>query len=469
MRRAQELESQQNLPAAIEALSKAVERQPANAHARLQLGFCRERSATRPLQKRSCDARWNSALRWPVSCLLSAPRCLKCSNTVSCSTTFRCLAICRPRIWPCSSSSADVAHLALGDAADARTQFLTAVQYRPEEARLGLALVAAFEGDLTAADKLVDQVIAESPQSGAAWSVLGDLRQLRGEDAAAVEAYRRAVSLDAGNVRAAASEAVLLVRAGDYAGARKLIERAHGLRPGDVVVNFARAVLALHAGDVSAGRESIDRVRRTVPDHPLTTVLDAALLAAAGQLEQSEGVLSSYLRRDASDTYARKLLAGALLTKQLPDQALTVLQPLLTSEQRDPEVLALAGRSELQTGALRTGLERLKLAVAVTPGDARLRADLGLAQLALGNAAAAVDELRASAHGDSGGFNADLLLIAVLIGKNGSACSRRGGGCAPEEAAQCPAGLPGQGSRACGARRHERRSCRVRACCHARS
>lgn len=307
------------------------------------------------------------------------------------------------------------AHLGVGALGEARTQFLIAANYRPVEGRLGLAQVAAAEGDVASATALADEVIRANPEFVEAWLVRGDLHRIRGDSVQASEAYQHAIKLDPRNVVALVSQAAVKIRAREHTAAKDLVEKAHRLAPGSAMVNFSRAVLALQDGRYPACREALDRVFNVIPQHAPATLLSAVLHFATNDLEQAQRVLSVYLGRFPADVHARKLLGATLLRQGQPVRAADALAPVLSADTRDPETLALAGRAQLESGQSGRGIEYLARAAALAPDNARYRTEIGLARLSRGDEKGALADLAAAIKLDPGDFQADLFLITALI------------------------------------------------------
>ncbi|MBC8647422.1 MAG: tetratricopeptide repeat protein, partial [Thermoanaerobaculia bacterium] len=71
-----------------------------------------------------------------------------------------------------------------------------ALDRKDEEAASGLGLALADAGKLAEAEASLLQAVEVSPQSGALWNNLGVVRTRRGSYSEAVDAFRKALSLD---------------------------------------------------------------------------------------------------------------------------------------------------------------------------------------------------------------------------------------------------------------------------------
>jgi tetratricopeptide (TPR) repeat protein len=113
-----------------------------------------------------------------------------------------------------------------GRSEDAKRSLNRALQIEPRDANawMWLASVKAQEQDLAGAAAALEQAIQVGGENSNALAFLGDVQQARGLMNAAEQAYRKALSMDPTNRRAAAGAIVLLRRKGDEAGARRVLE-----------------------------------------------------------------------------------------------------------------------------------------------------------------------------------------------------------------------------------------------------
>ncbi|MHB9101468.1 MAG: XrtA/PEP-CTERM system TPR-repeat protein PrsT, partial [Sulfuricella sp.] len=98
-----------------------------------------------------------------------------------------------------------------------------------------------------------------------------------------------------------------------------------------------------------------------------------------------------------------------------PDRALGTLKPLLTAENQDLSVLAMAGEASLQTHEPAKARDYLQRATTIDPKNAKLRTALAVSHMAAGDSARAMAELESAAAEDTGQSTADTLLILTHL------------------------------------------------------
>ncbi|WP_395407585.1 XrtA/PEP-CTERM system TPR-repeat protein PrsT [Pseudoduganella sp. UC29_106] len=98
-----------------------------------------------------------------------------------------------------------------------------------------------------------------------------------------------------------------------------------------------------------------------------------------------------------------------------PD-ALNVLAPALENNQKDVQLLALAGESYLQVRDFARASEFFQRAAALVPNAANLRTSLGLSKLGKGEHAQAIEDLRNAAQLDTKSPYAGIALVRTELG-----------------------------------------------------
>ena len=312
------------------------------------------------------------------------------------------------------------AYLHLGAFGEARTQFSLARQDRPADAMLGMAQIAAFQGDVKSAEKLVEEILATTAETAETWLFKGDLLRQQGKNEEALLSYRRAAKLRPSNAMAHLGQAVIHVSTADYEAARSEIRVATSLAPASAMLHFTRALLALHESRYTECREALQQVWLRIPQHSPSMLLSGSLYFATGQLEQAQNAYTAYLSRWPGNVYARKMLAATLLRKGQPQSAAYTMDPLLVLIPQDPELLALAGQAQLQLGQMQKARQYFEKAVALEPGNPRTRTSLGLTRLALGDSRAASDFESAVAIRPNDA-QAENYLVMALIAHNETA------------------------------------------------
>jgi len=115
----------------------------------------------------------------------------------------------------------------------ARQGFHTALEEDPDAALalLGLARIALLEGDLEKAQETLERLVVSHPRHAEGWNTLGMVRSRRHDDAAAAQAFARALEANPSLPQALANAGLLAVRAGDRRRAEQMLARLRELSP----------------------------------------------------------------------------------------------------------------------------------------------------------------------------------------------------------------------------------------------
>jgi len=146
------------------------------------------------------------------------------------------------------------------------------LKFRSTQDMLARAKSAADARRWDEAASIYRQAIAMSPDSGFLYRDLAAVEQRAGQPAAALEHYRKAVEIDAGDARSLAGIAAILESQGDVLGALSTYERARAIDPSEVPDS---ALARLRA---AAALAKLPAQYRAIPTNPSVTRADIAAL-----------------------------------------------------------------------------------------------------------------------------------------------------------------------------------------------
>jgi tetratricopeptide (TPR) repeat protein len=254
------------------------------------------------------------------------------------------------------------AALANGNAEQARTTYLRAVEQRPDSAvlqhKLGLAYAARSQHEAAAeAQRRAIELLgaATDPAANelriAAWVSLGDALRLQGRNDEAINAYTTALQLDAGRIAAQIGQGLVAVGAGNWGVAHGHFATAAALPNGDqnAEAQFWLAESLLRRDDFAGASARYQRALELRPNFPEAYLGLAQTRYAQHDLEAALATINSGLAQ-------RPLYAEALLFKG----------KLLQEQGRNSEALAAYDRSITADAAIaeshyRRGMLRIQL------------------------------------------------------------------------------------------------------------
>lgn len=261
----------------------------------------------------------------------------------------------------------------------------------------------------------IDGLLQRAPDNVEALLFKADLlRAARGDRAAAIDLYRKALVVKPDLAEAHAALITTLLGNGDLDGARAQLGELKKVRPTAQQTQFLEAQIAFSATDFRQARDLIQTLLRAAPENVRALMLAGATELQLGAPSQAESFLSRAAQLAPQSIDARRLLAEAYLRMRQPSKALATLQPLLEMKTPLPQALALAAQAHLLEGDTKTAEALFARAAQMRPDDRRLNAALALSQIARGQADNGFGELQRLAAADEG-RSVDMALITARI------------------------------------------------------
>ncbi len=239
--------------------------------------------------------------------------------------------------------------IARGERGEAR-RVLGEGGFTPDSAERGWRVrgqLELIEGHLPAAAQAFDQALRIDPKDADLWVQIASLRFTGGEQAQAIEAAERAVTLDPANPRALTLRGLLIREQYGLQAALPWFEEALRAQPDDPALLgeyaatlgdmgkyramltvcrklaevdpknprplFLQAVLAARAGQTDLARELLLRTGNAFRDMPAAILLNGVLEYRAGNVNLAVENLDRLVRMQPDNLQARQLLARALV------------------------------------------------------------------------------------------------------------------------------------------------------------
>ena len=319
--------------------------------------------------------------------------------------------------------------------ADLKTSLATAyaAQGKPEKARSELAAalesvagyapalvvqarMLAGERDIDGAIKLLDEVLAAAPAQQDALQLRGDLLLYgKGDQAGAIEMYRKALAAKPNSIAAHGGLLTIYLSRNDLASAKEQLEALKKVRPQHPQTTYFQARIAFMQGDYKAAEQLTQQLLKVAPDNLLVLELAGNVAFKQNSFLKAEQYLSKVAQAAPGRVAPRRVLALTYMRLGQPQQALGVVLPLIEGGSADAGIYSLAARAYLQSGDPRKGEELFAKAVKLDP-KANSRTALALVRISRGDAAAQLGELEAISESDEG-VTADLALISTHLSR----------------------------------------------------
>ncbi len=309
------------------------------------------------------------------------------------------------------------AFLGVGSPGEAKTQFLTAIRDKPGAAKIGLAQVAAIEGDRTTAEKLIEEVMVSEPNSAESWIARGDLLNATGNLDEALAAYEKASKIAPKNPLPLITRGTLLATADKLDLAKPLITQAEALAPAHPALRFAKGLILFREGKNEEALVELQAALDMMPKHYPTILLGGTVHYALKNYDISQQAFGTYLTRFPGNTYARRMMGTVLLAKGQPRAAVDILTPAL-KKTGDVALLAAAAEAYKQVGKLRDAEGLLARAAAIEPKNAEWRTRLGLVRVTGGARRQGIADLEAAIALNPKSIRADEALVMTNLAQN---------------------------------------------------
>jgi len=312
------------------------------------------------------------------------------------------------------------AYLGLRRLDEARSAFSAALVNDPTNAtaRLGMANLLAYGGDLAKASALVEEVLTQSPTSHDALSLHGNLLAAAGKPSEAADAYAKAIQAQPYRVGTYLQLIPLLLRERDVDRAREQTDALNKLMPRAPVALYLDALVAYTQGNIAQARDSIQQAIKSASEFTLAQLLAGMIAHDLGKYAEAADHLQKVIGAQPKMPYPRRVLISTYVRSGQIDRAREALAALLELAPGDPNTLSLAGQVALASGDLPRATDYYQKALALDPKNAALRTRLGQARNMAGDAQHAIEDLEAASVADANQYEADVALILMHLRRN---------------------------------------------------
>lgn len=280
------------------------------------------------------------------------------------------------------------------------------------------ARLKAAAGDYNGALALLEPALAKGDPEGRAAMLKGEVLWQGTKDLdGALAVFKTVLAAHPKTVGAYTASISILGAQGKADEAKAQLEALKKALPSHPETLFFSAQLAFTEKDYKGSRELTDRLLKIMPENPRVLELAGAAEYRLGQFTQAEAFLAKALKISPGQPLSRQLLAQTYLRANQPNKVIELMTPVLESKSADATSLALAAEAWGMLGETKKADEAFALASKAAPGDTRVRTSAAMAQLARGNAGAAVAQLETLAAEDKG-TRADIALITARLRQN---------------------------------------------------
>lgn len=209
----------------------------------------------------------------------------------------------------------------------------------------------------------------DRPRDKRLWTLEGICFALQGNNTGALAAFNHALRIAPDYAPALRGEVEILYKANDRR-AIPLLERILKTDPNDTTANEMLATIEARASDCRPAVSHFLLSKDAMSSHPDSLEAYGYCLYKLGRIDDAISVFRQLVPMVPHRTYPSYDLAVLLVSAKQNAEAVRVLEPLLTSDQTDPDVLSLASDAYEAEGDTPRAVALQRQAIVADPTDA---------------------------------------------------------------------------------------------------
>ncbi|MCP4090967.1 MAG: PEP-CTERM system TPR-repeat protein PrsT [Gammaproteobacteria bacterium] len=259
--------------------------------------------------------------------------------------------------------------------------------------------------------KQLDAVIKVDPEFAPAWSLLGDIELREGNNAAAIDAITKAISLRKNNMSDMLKRAMILIQMKDYDRAQKDIAYLKDKIPMHPGFNYAQGIVHFHNKNLRDAQGAFDLALVDEKRYPLALYYAGLTNFLLGQHERAEKYVTKFFTKSPEFHPARRLLALIQLSRLKYKEAEEVIRPLVEMNGGDAGAMNILATTLLKQGKIDESIDLLNKVVALNPDSPDAQMRLGVGLMISGDDAAGEEHLSTATNLDKTNKRGQIVLI----------------------------------------------------------
>ena len=209
----------------------------------------------------------------------------------------------------------------------------------------------------------------QSPRDFKLWAIEGIIFSLEQDRSNAIPAFDKALALSPDYIPALKGEAQLLFPSGDKR-AIPLLTRILKIEPKDQTSQEMLAMLERKQGNCRSAIDHFLLSGDSIQNHPSSLESYGYCLVQLQRMQDAIPVFEQLAALLPDATYPKYDLAVVEVAAKQNDAAIKTLEPLLTPDQQDPDILSLASEAYEATGDTPKSVSLLRQAIVLSPATA---------------------------------------------------------------------------------------------------
>ena len=214
--------------------------------------------------------------------------------------------------------------------------------------------------------QLARSALNRTPKDFRLWTLEGIANSLQGNRADALTAFDRAITLSPNYLPALKGEVQLLYPVGDKR-AIPLLHRILQSDPKDETAHEMLGTLERKQEDCRAAIDEFSKSAGSIESHPASLEAYGYCLVHLGQMQEAVPVFQKLAALLPDQTYPKYDLAVVFVALKQNEDAIKVLDPLLSTSQQDPDILSLASEAYEAAGNTPKSTSLLREAIVQSP------------------------------------------------------------------------------------------------------
>jgi tetratricopeptide (TPR) repeat protein len=243
---------------------------------------------------------------------------------------------------------------------------------------LGIAAGQTASGGFAEINGLIrsqkyDQALSEvkgalrtAPRDARLWTLEGIIYSLKNSPVEGIAAFAKALKISPDLVPAIQGEVQLLYPKRDPR-AVPLLQRLIKLNPKDDTAHEMLGMIERDRGNCSSANLQFSASRESVMNHPESLEGYGDCLVRLSQYQEAAPVFARLVELRPTSANARYNAALVYLSLKQYEEALKILEPLLSADQKDAEILSLASQAFEATGNTPEAVSLLRRAIVLNP------------------------------------------------------------------------------------------------------
>ncbi len=278
--------------------------------------------------------------------------------------------------------------------------------------------------ELAQAETLATAVVMEHPNEPEAWLAASSAAVLRGDDAAALAGYARALELQPRHLTARLSRIAVLLDLKRDEEAQVDFDYLTKEFSKDPRASYLRAVwLARRKGSgpqITAALQSViasvkELNEKAFAEDPMLNLMTGLSWYGLGQFQQARTHLETYVQQSPRDLGATKVLADILIRVGEAARAATLLEPVVSATPQDPRAVSLLASAYALSNRTKQANALLETSIALGGENTRLRPKLARLQLSGGDFTRGLPALASVFDEDPNDQDLGVALVAAYL------------------------------------------------------